>query len=359
MKAILYTPRPRQGRFKLFIPYPMIQERQVIKAITASWYHCNQKLWSLPNNKENLQLIKQVLQDKFIEKSSMVPEIPPTNMSAYGEEAVAQLEGKLLLKAYSPSTIKTYCSNFRQYLSYFSNQNLRNIEKHHIESFVTMLIRKYRISESKQNQMINAIKAYYEHVLGQPRTYYDIQRPKKALTLPNVISRQEVKKLLEAPVNLKHKAMLYATYSGGLRCGEVLQLRIEDIRSEDGYIFIKGAKGKKDRRTVLSERLLDLLRIYYKEYKPAYWLFEGASGEKYSRSSLAKVFRRAAQKSEINPWVTLHTLRHSFATHLLEGGTSMRHLQILLGHNSAKTTQIYTHVLGISNKTLRSPLDLL
>lgn len=129
--------------------------------------------------------------------------------------------------------------------------------------------------------MINAIKFYYEQVLGKPRAYYDIQRPKRSMSLPNVLSMKEVETFINTPKNLKNKAILYTVYSAGLRLQEVLNLRVEDVHSDDGYLFIKAAKGKKDRKTVLSPILLNLLRSYYKAYKPSYWLFEGQHGQQY------------------------------------------------------------------------------
>lgn len=146
-------------------------------------------------------------------------------------------------------------------------------------------------------------------------------------------------------------------YSAGLRISEAIKLRVRDIHSDQGYIFIKGAKGKKDRKSVLSPVLLVLLRKYYRAYNPSYWLFEGQEGGQYSASSIQSVFRRAVEKSNSNPWATVHTLRHSFATHLLQKGTNLRYVQVLLGHESSKTTEVYTHVLSISNKNIQSPLD--
>jgi len=148
-------------------------------------------------------------------------------------------------------------------------------------------------------------------------------------------------------------------YSGGLRKSEVVNVRIEDIRKDDLTIFIKGAKGKKDRKTILSEQLIKLLRIYYKQYRPAYWLFEGASGGQYSASSISKLFRTAVKDAGITPWATPHTLRHSFATHLMQNGVNLRYIQTLLGHSSPKTTEIYTHVIRVDNKVVKSPLDKL
>jgi len=265
----------------------------------------------------------------------------------------------VILKGYSRNTLKNYRNELVQFFSYFDGRDFKTIRKEEIESFVAMLISRHKISNTKQNQMINAIKFYYEKVLGQPREFYDIQRPKKAKELPNVLSMQEISRLINTPDNIKHKAMLYLIYSAGLRSGELLKLRIRDIQTDQGYIFIKGAKGKKDRRTVLSEKLLILLRKYYKQYRPAYWLFEGQDGGQYTSRSLQQVFRKAAEKSNINPWATLHTLRHSFATHCLQNGMNLRQVQVMLGHSSPKTTEIYTHVLEISNKVLKSPLDFM
>ncbi|MEB2774686.1 tyrosine-type recombinase/integrase [Algoriphagus sp. D3-2-R+10] len=270
---------------------------------------------------------------------------------------MADLEQKLTLKAYSPSTIKNYTSSLSQFLGFFESRSLKDITKEEIEAFVYHQITKYKISESAQNTLINAIKAYYEHVLGRERTVYDIQRPKKSMTLPNILSQEEVKAILQSVENIKHRAILMLIYSAGLRISEAIKLRNRDIHSDEGYIFIKGAKNKKDRKTVLSPVLLVLLRQYYKVHKPSYWLFEGQEGGQYSTTSIQAVFRRAIEKSNSNPWATVHTLRHSFATHLLQKGTNLRYVQALLGHESSKTTEIYTHVLSISNKNIQSPLD--
>ena len=236
---------------------------------------------------------------------------------------------------------------------------LTSVTKEDIEGYVYTLITKFRIGESMQNGIINAVKCYYEHVLGLPREYYNIARPKKRNDLPNVLSRKDVMAIINSPSNLKHKAILHTIYGAGLRVGELLRLRIKDIRSAEGYILIKDSKGKKDRHTVLSKHLLEMLRTYYKHYKPAYWLFEGQSGGQYTATSIQSIFRKAVQDSGSNPWSTPHTLRHSFATHLMEGGVNIRRIQAALGHNSSKTTEIYTHVLAINNKTLKSPLDSL
>jgi integrase/recombinase XerD len=185
-----------------------------------------------------------------------------------------------------------------------------------------------------------------------------IQRPRSESKLPNILSKQEVKMILESLQNIKHKTMLSMIYACGLRRGELLKLKPQDILSERMLLHIKQAKGKKDRIVPLSEKLLEMLRAYYKSYKPSVWLFEGQkAGEAYSERSLELVFKNALKQSGSIKPATLHWLRHSYATHLLESGTDLRFIQELLGHKSSKTTEIYTHVSTQSIQKIKSPFD--
>nr|MBS0038138.1 site-specific integrase [Saprospiraceae bacterium] len=358
---IIYQPSPKAQRIKFFIHYSALELREAVKKMNTSFYHPSQKLWSVVNTADNFEKLKEILGPGTIIESKKIKKtpIPRRKLGAEAEEALEKFEQCIILKGYSRNTLKNYRNELIQFFSYFDGRDYKTIRKEEIESFVAMLITKHKISNTKQNQLINAIKFYYEKVLGLPREYYDIQRPKRAKELPNVLSMREVSQLINTPQNIKHKAMLYLIYSAGLRSGELLRLRIRDIQSEQGFIFIKGGKGKKDRRTVLSQKLLTVLRDYYKKHRPAYWLFEGQDGGQYTSRSLQAVFRRAAEKAQINPWTTLHTLRHSFATHCLQNGMNLRQVQVMLGHSSLKTTEIYTHVLEVSNKVLKSPLDLM
>jgi integrase/recombinase XerD len=192
-----------------------------------------------------------------------------------------------------------------------------------------------------------------------PREYYDVKRPKKSVSIPNVLGQKEVLRVIQNPQNIKHKAILWTIYSAGLRISELINLRIVDVHSEEGFLFIKDSKGKKDRKTILSPELVKLLRKYYREHKPSYWLFEGQTGGQYSTTSIRNVFRKAVKNTNSNPWSTVHTLRHSFATHCIENNINLRHLQNMLGHNSPKTTEIYTKTIAINNKNISSPLDAL
>jgi len=360
MKVIIFPQSPKSKRIKFHIPYQLKEVREKIKRLNTTWYHPTQKLWSIINTRDAKKQLFGILGDQWeMAKQSAPLKVVDTRvqLSESSKKALEEMHQKIVLKAYSLSTLKTYKAFFFKFLCYFNSRNLKDVTKEEIEAFLYKVMVKERLSESAQNQFVNAIKFYYEQVLGQPREYYDIQRPKKSKDLPNVLCKEDVKRLLDQPKNIKHKAILATMYSAGLRLGEIINLRIEDIRSKEGYIFIKGAKGKKDRRTILSAKLLELLRAYFRKEKPAYWLFEGQTGGQYSGRSIQAIFRRAAKEAGINPWATPHTLRHSFATHLLQQGVNLRHIQTLLGHSSSKTTEIYTHVLNVNNKSFESPLD--
>ena len=360
MKITIYQPLRQSNRIKIRLPYDMKEERALLKKIEGRFYHKSQRLWSIPNTEANWVLLKNIFKDKYVvEKMQQIPKMPSVILNEKSLEELAKVHQRLVLKSYSKHTLRNYKAELSHFFKYFENIDLRQLDKEKIESFVFYLIDKYKISESRQNIVINAIKFYYEQVLGLPREFYDIQRPKRPKTLPNVLSQEEVFKLINSPKNIKHKAILYTLYSCGLRVSELTNLRIKDIRSDLGYVFIKGSKGKKDRHTVLSDYLLDILRQYIKQHKPSYWLFEGQDGGQYSAKSVQKIYRKAQQATGANPWSTPHTLRHSFATHLLENGENLRNIQIMLGHDSSKTTEIYTHVINVNNKKVKNPLDMI
>ncbi|RZL34818.1 MAG: integrase, partial [Pedobacter sp.] len=215
-----------------------------------------------------------------------------------------------------------------------------------------------KLSGSYQNQIINAIKLYFRIIEDSKILIEKIYRPKRSHLLPNVLSKAEVKQILEAHINKKHKTMLSLIYSCGLRRSELLNLKLGDIDSEKNIVIIRQSKNKKDRIVPLSNKILIMLREYYICYKPKIWLFEGQSvGEMYSEKSLQSILKQALAKSNINKPVTLHWLRHSYATHLLENGTDLRYIQELLGHSSSKTTEIYTHVSTKSLQQIKSPFD--
>lgn len=357
-QATIFKAKKTAGRIKMHIPYRAYGWRKAIKALPSTMYHKPQQLWSIKNEP---WLKKKLL--AIIGNSYIIIDKEPRHKHSYKQLSIEQdsmveaLEQKIILKGYSINTLNSYKNYFIKFLLHHSDKEINKLTKEEIENYIYYLLKVQKISESRQNMTINAIKFYYEHVLGMARTLYTIARPKKNQTLPNVIELENVVKLINSPKNIKHKCILHLLYSAGLRKSEIMSLRIADIHSETGQIFIKGAKGKRDRYTVLSDVTLDLLRRYYKAHKPAYWLFEGANGDQYSGSSVRAIYNKAILSTGICLWSTPHTLRHSFATHLMQQGVSLRYVQILLGHSSSKTTEIYTHVLAVNNKIVRSPLD--
>uniref|UniRef100_UPI004048F731 tyrosine-type recombinase/integrase n=1 Tax=Gelidibacter sp. TaxID=2018083 RepID=UPI004048F731 len=262
-------------------------------------------------------------------------------------------------KRLSTNTVNTYLEVTIQFLKYVQLKQSPSISAKLIEAFNYDYIVAPGKSISYQNQCINGVKKYLEYT-GQLVDSINIERPRKERRLPEVLSLADVKAIMDHTANLKHKTLLALLYSGGLRIGEAINLKVTDIDSKRMLIHIKMAKGKKDRHTLLSPMFLTLLREYYKAYQPKVYLFEGQSEERYTNSSAQQVLKNALRLAGINGRrITLHTLRHSFATHLLESGTDLRYIQSLLGHSSPKTTMIYTHVSSTSIQKIQNPFDSL
>lgn len=281
-------------------------------------------------------------------------------LSGANTEALEKFIQQLQLKAYSPSTIKTYRNEFMQLLQLLKNKPVNDLTVEDIKRYMVFTMKKEGISENTAHSRLNALKFYFEQVLGREKFFWEIPRPKKKMLLPKVISEEKILTGLLAVENLKHKTILLLAYSAGMRVSEVIQLKITDINSDRMQITINEAKGKKDRVVTLSETILLLLRDYYKEYAPKEWLFEGQyPGEHYSARSAQAIFKDAYKKLNLPQTVSFHSLRHSYATHLLENGTDITYIQKLLGHNDIKTTLRYTHVSNKDIGKIESPLDKL
>ena len=261
-------------------------------------------------------------------------------------------------RRYSQNTIKTYADALEVFFRFYKDQAPESLNIEDIINFNTSYILKKHLSASYQNQVINAIKLFYRNRFSRTMEVDFIQRPRREKRLPNVLSKNEVKSILEAPTNLKHRAMLSLIYACGLRRSELLNLTLKDILSDRGLLFIRQSKGKKDRVVPISIKLIEMLRDYYIAYKPKTWLFEGQfPNTKYSEKSLENVLKQSITKAKITKKVSLHWLRHSYATHLLESGTDLRYIQELLGHSSSRTTELYTHVSTRNLQQIRSPFD--
>jgi integrase/recombinase XerD len=263
----------------------------------------------------------------------------------------------LKIKRYSYSTINSYKSALLKYFEFYKNSNPEELSKADIEFFINYQVTNYGISQSYQKQMVGALKFFYNELLRRNYDLFYLYPDRREYKLPEILSKKEVKALIDSLPNIKHKAILSTLYSAGLRLEEVLNLKPNDIDSDQMLLRIKTAKGNKDRNVVLSFNLLLLLREYYKLFKPEEYLFEGQKKGKYSSTSVQKIMKKALSRAGIKKHATPHTLRHSFASHLLEAGTDIRIIQEILGHKSIRTTQIYTHISSANIKSVKSPLD--
>ncbi len=354
----------------LDIPKKLIESHlPIVKNIHGRIWNGDWFVWEIPQTQLTLRFLEQYLKAVLIwtfEPSSDILEgtIPPKLLvppkpivEARYELAIVALEQALILKRYSWRTIKSYKNSLRQLFLHYDDIKPRFITRSQIDSYVAGCIKEKQISESYQNTLLSAIKFFYTNVVNQEDKVEKLFRPKTPQKLPQVLSELEVTRFLKSIDNLKHQCIMMLIYSGGLRLGEVTQLKINDLQFDDKRIFIHNAKGKKDRCTILSEKALIMLEKYRAVYKPVDWLFEGQTGGKYSERSVQAIFEDAKQKSGINSRATTHTLRHSFATHLLEKGVDLRYIQEFLGHASSKTTEIYTHITKKGIQKIKSPLD--
>jgi integrase/recombinase XerD len=316
-----------------------------IKKLGGSRWSQSLRVWHLPDTAENRNRFQLV---------SMSPSLP----SDESLEQITKFIQWLSSKRYSPNTIKTYSEALKSFLIFYKAKAIAEISNEDVIIYNNEYILKNNLSDSYQNQIVNAIKLFFTTIRGTKIEIDKIHRPKREKVLPNVLSKEEIKLILNTHSNIKHKTMLSLIYSCGLRCGELLALRPVHIDSKRNIVLIKKSKGKKDRIAPLSPKILEMLREYYILFKPATYLFEGRiNGQPYDDRSLQQVLKQALKKAGITKPVTLHWLRHSYATHLLESGTDLRYIQELLGHNSSKTTEIYTHVSTKSIQQIKSPFD--
>lgn len=299
-----------------------------------------------PSGEKKTIVPKEVAQKE--RKKIVAPPNQIHTISKENREALQQLTMQLNLKAYSPSTIRTYTNEFTQFLNTLKEKPAKEFTASRLKDYFQYCYTTLHLSENTLHSRINAMKFYYEQVLKREKFFWEIPRPKKHYQLPKVLSEDEIGRMFNAIRNIKHKAILFTAYSAGLRVSEVAHLKIKDVDSGRMQLFIEKAKGKKDRYVGLSILLLDVLRAYLKSCHPipAKYVFENPQkpGEAYSVRSAQQIFQDAKEKAKINKDVGIHSLRHSFATHLLEKGIDIRYIKDLLGHLSIKTTEKYLHV---------------
>ena len=361
--------RTNKGRLRIFFGFHA-GLMKVVKTFPYYQWDTKTKSWSIPYSEQFLEEMKKKIGEMELEliyKEESVPDRIPRklpmenpNYRKCPEEYVQKLEER----RYSPSTIKAYVPLFEEFINHFPDKAIEELSDQEIMIFSRYLVSRRKVSSSHQNQAINAIKFYFEKVKCGEKKYYHVDRPIREKVLPEVLSEEEVAAILKVTTNLKHRAILMTIYSAGLRVSELINLKIKDIDSNRMQIRIEQSKGKKDRYTVLSKRTLEILRAYVKREKPFFYLFEGFGSTqgkplKYSSRSIQAILKKSLELAGIKKKATVHTLRHSFATHLLEHGTDLRYIQSLLGHESPKTTQVYTHITTKGFDQIVSPMDKL
>jgi site-specific recombinase XerD len=270
------------------------------------------------------------------------------------------MQEMLKLKAYSPSTIRTYLNEMAQLLQAINEIPADELEPEHLRRYLIYCYEKLGLKENTLHSRINALKFYYEKVLRREKFFWEIPRPKKQIQLPKVFNQDEITQIIKAIKSIKHKTMLMLAYSAGLRVSEVVTIKPADIDSKRMCIFIRQAKGKKDRIVRLSPVLLVMLREYWKTGRISKdgYLFPGQKeGEPYSTRSLQLILAAAKERAGIIKPGSVHALRHSFATHLLDKGTDVTMIMKLLGHNSIRTTLRYLHLTNRDMLQIMSPLD--
>lgn len=363
IRANLIQIKPGEAeRLKLLIPYDAASVAK-IKAILGRRWHPEEKCWSVPHSEDMVERLVSLFGEEQVEVDPSLRPFKTSPICQEEEPQVVQLleamDQELILRGYAAKTRKAYLGHVDRFAR-FCGKDPQGLSKITVRAYLLDLLEKQKSSHAYVNQCISAMKFLYEKVLKQPSPVVNLPRPKRERKLPDILSRQEVLRLLETVENSKHRVIMLLTYSAGLRLGEVVRLRAEDIDSERRLIHIRQAKGRKDRYTVLSQVALEALRAYFKRYRPNKWVFPGAQpGRHLHERTVQKIFGQAREIAGIRKDVSVHTLRHSFATHLLESGTDLRYIQELLGHKSSKTTEIYTHVSERDIGRIQSPLDSL
>jgi integrase/recombinase XerD len=341
---------------RLIVQFSYSQKRvDAIKGVPDRAWHPEEKYWSIPNSPESLAVLRKRFADERVvieDEEHSRPRLPRETISAIVTEYGAMLKAK----GYREKT----CDNYRLQLEWFLDWWRKSPEaatNQDPQDYVMWLIDLGR-SASHIRQAKAAMKLLYEKIVGCPQVVEDLPIKKPPKTLPLVLSKQEIRGLLDVTEDLKQKVLLSLTYSAGLRVAEVTRLCVSDILSDRMQIRVRGGKGEKDRYTLLSEEALKTLRVYYRIYHPDEWLFPGTKpGTHMSVSAAQRSFQRARERAKINPKATMHSLRHSFATHLREAGVDIRYIQEWLGHVDIRTTQRYTLVSKVDLATVRSPLD--
>ena len=330
-----------------------------LKSISASWSQ-TKKCWCLKNSEENLALILELFKDVTKVDVSKIPKKTRFKRDLTTAEKKILNNFYLFLKGkrYSQSTIQTYTFFVADFINFHTKTPLEELTNRDVELFIETVFIERNYSVSSQRQFISALKIFTVFYPQIKINNLSLERPKKSRTLPSVLSQEEVLRIIQYTQNIKHRAILTLLYSCGLRIGELINLKLADFHVERKQLIVKKGKGRKDRYVSLADSFLPLLSNYYHSYKPTIYFVEGQNGGKYSAESIRSFLRKSCKKAGIRKLVTPHTLRHSYATHLLENGVDLRYIQTLLGHSKPETTMIYTHVQRKDLMEIQNPLDV-
>ncbi|UBM61303.1 tyrosine-type recombinase/integrase [Candidatus Sulfidibacterium hydrothermale] len=336
-----------------------------IKELEGYRWSATKKLWYFPDNPGQVEKIKQHFRG-IADVIDKVSDAPPIRVKGLIKNRRLSEEMQNLLrdfakylrgKRYSESTVHTYSTFIADFLDFLRNKKPEEITSRDVERFSEEVMAPNHYSISTQRQFVSAVKQFKAFYPSLAVDQFVLERPRKSRQLPSVLSKDEVLRLLIATQNLKHRAALTMIYASGLRISELLNLKLADIHTERRQIFIRSGKGRKDRVVIFAESFLPMFQNYLVTYRPKVYFIEGKPGKQYSAESIRAIIKRSARRAGIRQRVTPHTLRHSFATHLLDNGVDIRYIQELLGHNSPKTTMIYTHVSRKDILRIQSPLD--
>ena len=385
MENIRLTPLTHRGQACIALQFAFdITLNKILKALPCAAWSKTNRCWYIPLQEADYKAFRQSVSGKATVDSSAIqtyleerkkeprpvevvsasrstPHPPGVwQLSKANREALDTFVQHLKLKAYSSSTIRTYRNEFIQLLHMLKHKPVVELVPDDLKRYMVYAMEKQGISENTAHSRLNALKYYFEQVLGREKFFWEVPRPKKPILLPRLLNETELTRLFNALSNKKHKAMLFTAYSSGLRVSEIVNLKISDIDSKRMQILVRCAKGKKDRYVNLSPLLLDILRQYIKEYKPGprVYLFESEQTlTAYPTRTVQQIFSNAKHNAGIRKDVGIHSLRHSFATHLLDKGTDIRYIKDLLGHFNIRTTERYLHVSKKQLVNIISPFD--
>jgi len=332
----------------------------LVRTVNGTSWSKSLKAWYLISTAENLSMILKLFKNVTKVDVSKISKKTPFKRDLTDEQKKLLNQFYLFLKGkrYSQSTIQTYTFFIADFINFHTKIPLKELSNRAVELFIETVFMERNYSVSSQRQFISALKIF---TVFYPQTKIhnlSLERPKKSRILPSVLSQEEVLRIIQYTQNIKHRAILTLLYSCGLRIGELINLKLIDFHIDRKQLIVKKGKGRKDRYVSLADSFLPLLSNYYHSYKPTIYFVEGQNGGKYSAESIRSFLRKSCKKAGIRKPVTPHTLRHSYATHLLENGVDLRYIQTLLGHSKPETTMIYTHVQRKDLMEIQNPLDV-